>query len=119
MRVTDPKNACESAFFTSPDKTVEFYVFGPRWDGEPKDIALDAKSELIVSRKTAKQKSGFTRWTTIRAKDGSYTRSIAAKLNKRGGTYLALQFKYANHQSYARHKAEYARFRASVRLIGE
>ncbi len=119
MRVTDPKDACESAFFTSPDKSVEFYVFGPRWDGDAKDIAVNARSEVKVSQKTVKEKSGSTRWVTIRAKDGSYTRSIVAKLNKRGGTYLALQFKYANQQSYAKYKSDYARFKASVRVIGE
>ena len=115
----DPENAWESAYFTSPDKSVEFYVFAPRWDGDPKDIALDPKREVKASQKTVRDKYGSTRWTTIRARDGSYTRSIVAKLNKHGGTWLAFQIRYRDARAYAKYEADYKRFKSSVVVIGE
>jgi hypothetical protein len=35
----------DSAFFTAPDDSVEFYVFSPQWTGEPTDIALRPATE--------------------------------------------------------------------------
>ncbi len=47
--------AADSAFFTSRDKKVEFYVFSPLWDGEPTDIRRNPKTEVEVSSRTQTQ----------------------------------------------------------------
>ena len=89
-RPSPPEGEAEdSAFFLSPDRKVEFYVFSPMWDGEPNDIKLNPKTEKRISIRTVKKarpvgkdadgKPGMeytrTTWVTIRAKNGSYTRS--------------------------------------------
>ncbi len=61
----------ESAFFISPDKSVEFYIFSPQWRGEAKDIALKI-TEKLASEKKQKSGDAEIKWWTISAKDGSY-----------------------------------------------
>src|SRR5580692_1466715 len=51
MKSLTSSEGCDSAFFTSPDKQVEFYVFSPQWNGEPKDYALDPNKEVVVNKK--------------------------------------------------------------------
>lgn len=42
----------DSAFFVSPDESVEFYIFSPMWNGVPSDIELNPKTEKLVSETT-------------------------------------------------------------------
>jgi len=65
----------DSAFFASPDGKVEFYVFSPQWKGDAGDIDLDEKSEEMVSTETQKTKDRAVTFYTIRARNGSYTRT--------------------------------------------
>lgn len=64
----------ESAFFESPDHTVEFYVFAPQWSGNPTDISLK-NNVKVLSTDTQNTGTQVSRWWTIVAKNGSYTRS--------------------------------------------
>ena len=74
MKSATSENGVESAFFTSPDKSVQFYVFSPQWAGQPSDISLRS-NEKISSSKTSNTGGKITKWWTIKAKDGSYTRA--------------------------------------------
>src|SRR4051812_4187091 len=64
----------DSAFFSAPDESVEFYVFSPIWNGEPRDIEINEATENYVSQDTQTRNGIKIRRVTIRAKDGSYLR---------------------------------------------
>jgi hypothetical protein len=115
----------DSAFFAAADKSVEFYVFSPMHDGEPKDILVNNKTEIQVSSKTEnkKEKDGFdstTRviWVTIRARNGRYTRSymdLRGDGMKWGGfTRRVFGIKYTNQKVYERYKQQYLHFQHSL-----
>ena len=124
----------DSAFFTSPDRTVEFYVYSPQWYGAPSDIMLNPKTEKLVSSRTKivpakpswpgisaddEQPDVEILWQTIRAKDGSYTRSYVNAafgpgiMDGRMGQRV-FGVKYTSHRAYERYRADYLRFKRSL-----
>ena len=103
----------ESAFFQSPDKTVEFYIFSPQWSGDPTDISLKS-NEKLSSTNTQKSGSTISKWWTIVAKDGSYTRSYQEKRDNSLNTSMIFGIKYKNINAYNRYKSNYLSFKASL-----
>jgi hypothetical protein len=126
----------DSAFFTSPDKSVEFYVFSPQWDGEPEDIFLKPATEKLIAEKTIKEKkklypedpqSKTQRYSriirvSIKAKDGSYTRAYEDILVNDGESEeeawfvsrRAFGIKYTNQKAYNKYKKSYLKFKQSL-----
>ena len=109
----------DSVFFISPDRFVEFYVFSPQWNGEPSDIALNPKSEEIVSEKIDKKDDETVRWFTIGAKDKSYRRSYVDKENKQQNTRLVFGIKYRDQNAYNTYRRIYEKLVKSLRQYGD
>ncbi len=117
----------DSAFFTSPDGAVEFYVFSPQWNGEPSDIALKPETEELVSEKVEnkpdeRQKMGAklsVRWFTIAARDKSYTRSYVDTENKQLNTRYVMGIKYPDQKVYKDFRDIYLKFVNSLRQFGD
>ncbi len=107
-----------SAFFLSPDSAVELYVYSFGGSGEAKDIVLDPEKETLVSQthKEVKKPAKTIRWITIKAKDGSYTRSYEDTEYKDSGR-LVLGIKYRDQKAYERYKADYLRFKKSHEYV--
>ena len=114
----------ESAFFTAPDGSVEFYVFSPQWNGDPKDIARKP-TEVAVSQKTQKTRHTklrdgsylyeiTTRWLTVRAKNNSYTRSWRDVETTSLNTRYVFGYKYRDQKAYRKHLGQYTRFNRSL-----
>lgn len=109
----------DEAFFTSPDKTVEFFVYSPLWGGDPKDYLNVAPNEKLVSEKESSSKENggsLSRWVTVAAKDGSYTRSYVSVKGQIevGGVHHVFGIKYKDQKSYDRYKADYEAFKKSL-----
>ena len=112
------ENQFDSAFFTSPDGEVEFYIFSPRWGGEPTDIALrsNEKAGNRQVKQTAKQT--VTHWT-ISAQDGSYVRSYQETRNEVENTVWVVGIKYKNQKAYDRYKKQYIAFKSSLQQFAD
>lgn len=112
------ENQFDSAFFTSPDGEVEFYIFSPQWGGEPTDIALrsNEKEGNRQVKKTANQT--VTHWT-ISAKDGSYVRSYQEIRNEMENTVWVVGIKYKNQKAYERYKKQYIAFKSSLQQFAD
>lgn len=104
----------DSAFFKSPDGLVEFYVFSPQWNGKPTDILIKPKTETSVSKHSSTKAGVRTTSATIRAKNGSYTRSYVDVENTKENTRRVSGIKYRNQQAYNKYKADYLKFKASL-----
>lgn len=113
----------DSAFFTSPDGKVEFYVFSPLWGGDAAaDIGLNPVTERLVEEKTMEDTSNeeqgpkTTHWVTIAAKDGSYTRSWVDIKDENYGSPVNHTFgiKYKDAASYAGWRDAYLAFKGSL-----
>ncbi|MEQ1515309.1 MAG: hypothetical protein ABL931_02330 [Usitatibacteraceae bacterium] len=119
---TKPRES-KGATFTSPDGTMTFYLFSPQWAGEAPGIALDASRETEISRKSDAGKSsgvaGTYTWTTIAAKDKSYTRTYQDFLASDGSIHWVMGMKYRDDAALQKYKAAYGRFKASLRQFGD
>ena len=117
----------DEAHFLSPDKEVEFFVYSPHWSGEPKEYHKVAKNEVLVSKNLkasypSKNRRISIRYATIKAKDGSYLRSYAFKMDctlDKNGSPDSCQsdtfgIKYKNKKAYKRYKKDYIKFKKSL-----
>jgi hypothetical protein len=116
----------DEAVFTSPDESVEFFVYSPLWSGEPKSYLEIKPSEELVDEETqvlteAENPDQFgdkiTRWVTIKAKDGSYTRSYVSKkaqVDTGSEVHHVFGIKYEDQDAYDRYKDAYQAFKESL-----
>lgn len=123
---TATKVTKNEATFISPDQKVEFFIYSPLWSGKPKTYLAVRQTEKIVSQNSTKtlkpnlhQNHVQTRWVTIQAKDGSFTRSFMQQRACHGDTFedcLSHVFgiKYKNKQAYNQYKQTYIAFKKSL-----
>lgn len=104
----------DSAFFRAPDGSVEFYVYSPQWTGNPTDIAINTKTEKYVDRKVSMQTEKRTTLATIKAKNGSYTRSFVDVDDMGMNTRLVFGIKYRSQKAYDKYRTDYLRFKKSL-----
>ncbi len=113
----------KGATFTSPDGAMSFYLFSPQWAGEALGIALDPARETEVSRKSELGKSsgvaGTYTWTTIAAKDKTYTRTYQDFLASDGSIHWVVGMKYRDDAALQKYKAAYGKFKGSLRQFGD
>jgi hypothetical protein len=120
----------DSARFTSPDGSAEFYVFSPQWNGDPAAIKLDPRREVLVSSRTQSASRGKMRgggyisntvahWYTARAKDHSYERSWIDVEDKGLNVRHVFGIKYRSQTVYQKDKAQYAHFCDSLVQFGD
>ncbi len=123
MRSLTARPGYDSAFFVSPDRTVEFYVFSPQWDGKPTDIRLNPKKEKLVSARTRTEKWRRTTWQTIRARDNSYRRSFVdireTSEAPKGFRRRVFGIKYSTQKAYKRYQDKYLIFQRSLEQFGD
>ncbi|BAP56619.1 hypothetical protein THII_2322 [Thioploca ingrica] len=110
----------DSAFFTSPDGTVEFYVFSPQWNGDPiEDIAIDPEEEVYETQKQEEKNGKKVCWVTISAKDKAYTRSYMDVEDTTSNTRLVFGIKYHNQKAYDKYKPAYLKFKGSLKQYAD
>ena len=105
----------DSAFFASPDGKVKFYIFSPQWNGDPSsDIAIIPEIEQYEAQQHEIKQAETIRRITIRAKNGSYTRSYVDIENHQTNTRVVFGITYQNQTSYDRYKSDYLKFKQSL-----
>jgi hypothetical protein len=104
----------DSVFFISADRSVEFYVFSPIWNGEPKDIEINPQQEAYVSQNVTERNGIKVRRATIKAKDGSYLRSFEDTENTRTNNRTAFGMKYRDQKAYDKYRPMYLTFKKSI-----
>lgn len=109
----------DSAVFTAADRSVEFYVFAPQWNGKPTDIELDARTEELVSEHSETKKTITVRRVTIKAKDGSYTRAFEDTENTDLNIRRVFGFKYRNQAAYNKYRNQYLKFKSSLQQFSD
>jgi hypothetical protein len=109
----------DSAFFTAPDGSVEFYVYSPIWNGEPTDIEINEAREEYVSQNTQTNAGIKIRRVTIRAKDGSYLRSFEDTENTNTNNRTVFGIKYRNQAAYNKYRQTYLTFKKSIRQFAD
>lgn len=109
----------DSAFFTAPDASVEFYVYSPIWNGEPTDIEINEATEEYVSRNTQMKGGIKIRRVTIRAKDSSYTRSFEDTENTNTNNRTVFGIKYRDQNAYNKYRQTYLTFKKSIRQYAD
>jgi len=127
-----PIGPSDEAYFTSPDRAVEFFIFSPLWAGEPESYLRVAPTEELVSEKTQKvtedERPGqygdtVTHWVTLKAKDDSYYRSFVS-IKEQVGTgsselHHVFGIKYTDWESYLNYKEQYLAFKESLRQYAD
>jgi len=109
----------DSAFFTSADGSVEFYIFSPLWNGKPDDIEANVGTEEIVSEAHEKNGPVNTRRVTLKAKDGSYLRSFEDTENTETNTRKVFGIKFRDRTAYEKYRQHYLTFKKSLRQFSD
>lgn len=112
------ENQFDSAFFTSPDGEVEFYIFSPQWGGEPTDIGLQP-NEKETNREVKNTANRTVTYWTISAQNGSYVRSYQETRNEIENTVWVVGIKYKNQKAYDRYKKQYIAFKSSLQQFAD
>jgi len=111
----------EDARFTSPDGAVEFYVYSPQWGGTTDYFGL-AAGEVMADESVTEKGEGLNATTmeykTVRAKDGSYTRSTVfiskGEADAGSMTQHGFGIRYKDQASYDKYKEAYMEFKESL-----
>ena len=116
----------DEATFTSPDKSVEFFVFSPLWSGDPIDYLSIKPTEEVVNEKTVTKGQGYeksiTHWVTVKAKDDSYYRSFVSIKNQadtESVVHHVFGIKYKTNEAYEKYKDDYTAFKKSLIQYGD
>ena len=109
-------NRYESVFFTSPDGSVEFYIYSPTNKGVPNDIDVKI-NEKISPIQVASGKAVSARFWTITAKDNSYTRAYHESIDSKTGSNWIVGIKYKSQAAYNKYKNDYLAFKKSYRKV--
>jgi SH3-like domain-containing protein len=118
MRSSTNPNNFESATFTSPDNTVQFYVFSPQWRADATDIGV-SPGESMGSTKTENTADGQVKWWTITSNDGSYSRSYMEKINSTQNTNLIFGIRYTTTSALDNYRQLYEAFKASLKQFAD
>lgn len=109
----------DSAFFESSDGAVEFYVYSPQWNGEPKDIEVDSEKEKETSSKTTQKGDSRIREVDISAKDGSYERSFLDVTDTALNTRKVFGIRYRDDKALKKHRPAYLKFKESLQQFAD
>lgn len=109
----------DSAVFTAPDGSAEFYVFAPMWNGKPTDIEIDPAKEEILSQNAETKGTVNVRRLTITAKDKSYIRSFEDSENTDLNIRRVFGFKYRDQNAYNKYKQHYLTFKRSLQQFSD
>ena len=122
------KHSKDEGYFTSPDGTVTFYVYGIntatgrnhyiKVKSSEKELSSDSKKEGLDNEYYDYQISG---WGTFKAKNGSYYRAYIAKrkCNTKGKEFYSncryeiFGIRYKNEESYHRYRDDFMLFKRS------
>lgn len=108
----------DSAYFTNKDKSVEFFVFSPLWNGDPSEIMKKSGEKVVdESRETKKQVTVYR--ATYAAKDGSYSRSVEDVENKEFNTRYTFGFKYRDSKTFDKFRKAYLAFKQSLKQYAD
>ncbi len=126
---TSSTTGSDSAYFTSPDGTAQFFVFSPQWNGNCPYAQIDAKRETLVSTRQQVTPSKFKgattadalhiTWTTVRSQSGDYMRSWENYQDGSTNTRHVFGIRYNNAQALTRYKAQYAAFKKSLKQFAD
>lgn len=126
----------DEAYFTSPDGSVEFFVYSPLWSGDPENYLTITPTEEIVSEKTEtgqalphqlKDSERVIRWVTLKAKDGSYYRSFVS-IKEQVKDYTGSEWselhhvfgiKYRDSAAYEQYRGAYVAFKESLQQYAD
>jgi len=119
IKSSDDVQRVDSAFFRSPDKLAEFYIFSPMWNGTPRDIALNAATEKISFSETRRTGNNTITFYTIQAKNNTYSRSYQDTFSELDNTRRVVGIKYSGKAAYDRYRKLYLTFKKSLRQFAD
>src|SRR3989344_200202 len=126
----------DEASFTSPDGSVQFYVYSPQWSGNPVSYLQALPTETVESDTSTPDITSSTnsygttynkkviRYVTLAAKDGSYRRSFVSTTagyvitpdsnDYSSKTHTVFGIKYQNQAVYDKYLNDYLAFKKSL-----
>jgi hypothetical protein len=106
----------DEASFSSPEGEVEFFVFSPQWDGEPKDYLDIRENEELLDEKTSQDEIYLITEKLFKEKSGLYFRKAESIRETLGDTKLHHVFgiKYKSEEDFEKYEQAYESFKASL-----
>lgn len=113
------KSGYDSAFFVSPDDSVEFYIFSPQWNGNPVDIQIKTDTEEYVDKNIIEKDGKIIRRATIKSKSNKYLRSYIDTEDTQSNTRFVVGVKFQSPEAYDRYKSDYLKFKESLEQFAD
>lgn len=107
----------DSARFSDPAKRVEFYVYSPQAGGAASDLVSDPSREDLIARQDSASGERTVRWSTYRAKDRSYLRSVEEMRTADGLQDRVYAITYRNTADLQAFRQQYLRFKESLKQL--
>ena len=104
----------DSAFFSTKDDGVSFYVLSPQWRRAASDAVFKNTQELRVDLQEQNDEGLMKNSALIRAKDESYERLIETFASPDQTVSWTFQFIYRNEELKEQYAPLYDRFKASL-----
>jgi hypothetical protein len=126
----------DEASFTSPNGSIQFYVYSPQWSGDPASYLQALPTENSESDTSTSSVTHFTnqygtfydkkvtRYVTFVAKDGSYKRSFVSIIagsvatpnstDYDSKTHTVFGIKYKDQATYDKYLNDYLAFKKSL-----
>ena len=99
--------------FISPDKTVEFYVYSPRFHGDSW-WQIRRSGETLGGQSTESGGKYTIKYGTFTGPKKKYSRSYAAYTNKSDDSQHVFGFRYNSQAAYNKYRPQYMTFKASL-----
>jgi hypothetical protein len=111
----------DTAWFASPDGSVELYVCSPQWWMKPTDFMSEAEykeavPEIDEDSESIDDHSTLKNWWWT-SKEGSPIRSI--NIQRQYDAQWAIGVKYTNQEAYDKYKKDYLKFKKSLKQYAD
>lgn len=110
-------NTYDSATFTSPDKTVVFYVYSPQWSGTPSDITLKESGQQ-QQLQADNLGNVITLYSFYQGKD-KRTHSYQVTRNADQQITQVIGLRYTSMKAYEKYRKAYIAFKASLQQYAD
>ena len=126
----------DEATFTSPDGSIQFYIYSPQWSGNPESYMRALPTETIesdtststITSSTNQNGTTYTkkvtRYVTFVATDGSYKRALVSVVagivtspvseEYASETHTVFGIKYTDQSTYAKYLDAYLAFKKTL-----
>lgn len=109
----------DGILFVAPDRSVQFYVFSPLWNGESKHYDVDPENEIVKQHSVEREGSRRITRLTYQDRTNHQMRSFEDVEDTLYNTRRIFGVFYSNQSAYSEYKDLYLKFKKSLKQYAD